>query len=69
MKIKAPDLALRIQNNPPSVVVEDERQVPEAYREEVTMVKLLKSEIGKALKAGEAVAGARLEQTTRLVIG
>jgi hypothetical protein len=34
----------------------------------VTTLKLLKSDIARALKAGESVFGARLEQTTRLVI-
>ncbi len=68
LKIKAPDLALRLQNNPLSVVVVDAEKLPEAFREEVTTVKVLKSEIGKALKAGEVVEGAHLGQTTRLVI-
>jgi len=68
LKIKAPDLALRIQNNPPSVVVDDAGQLPEAFRETVTTVKILKSEIGRALKAGEFIVGAHLERTTRLVI-
>lgn len=68
LKIKAPDLALRIQNNPPSVVVEDERALPEAFKMTETTVRLLRAEIARALKAGEAVAGARLEQSTRLVI-
>jgi hypothetical protein len=68
LKIKAPDLALRIQNNPPSVVIEDQAQVPEQFKQTETTTRLLKGEIGKALKAGEAVTGAHLEASTRLVI-
>ena len=61
-------LTLQIQANPLSVVIEDETMVPERFKQPVTTIKLLKSEIGKALKAGEAVFGARLQTSTRLVI-
>jgi Siphovirus Gp157 len=67
-KIKNCYLTLRLQANPPSVIVEDEELVPECYKQQVVTVKVLKSEIGRALKAGEEVAGARLEQSARLVI-
>ena len=67
-RIAHPWLALRIQANPPSVVIEDETILPACFKETISMVKLLKAEIGKALKAGEAVFGAHLEQSTRLVI-
>jgi hypothetical protein len=68
MKVKNAELALRVQKNPPSVVIDREDLIPDAYREVVATVKLLKTEISKALKAGEIVPGARLEQSTRLVI-
>ena len=68
LKIKAPDLALRLQANPPSVVVDDEASIPEAFKQTETVTKILKAELGNALKAGEAVAGAHLERTKRLVI-
>lgn len=68
IKIKAPDLALRLQNNPARVVVDDSSLLPECFTEEVTTTKVLKGEIGKALKEGEGVAGARLERSRRLVI-
>jgi hypothetical protein len=67
-RLDHPYLALRVQANPPAVVVEDETMLPARFKEAVTTVKLLKAEIGKALKAGEAVFGAHLERTTRLVI-
>jgi Gp157 protein len=67
-KIKNHYLTLRVQANPPSVVVEDEELVPDRYRHTETVTKILRAEISRALKAGEDVTGARLEQTTRLVI-
>ncbi|MCP3867750.1 MAG: siphovirus Gp157 family protein [Gammaproteobacteria bacterium] len=68
IKIKAPDLALRIQNNPPSVVIDRVDQIPDTFKETETITRVLKAEVGRALKAGEVVAGAHLERTTRLVI-
>jgi hypothetical protein len=67
-RTKAPCIILRLQANPPSVVVDDEERIPERYKQEVISVKVLKTEIARALKAGEDVTGARLKQTTRLVI-
>lgn len=52
-----------MQTNPPSVAIEDERQIPERYKHAEIAVKLLRGEIARALKAGEGVPGARLEQT------
>ena len=68
VQVKNPWFALRVQVNPPSVVVEDEGMLPARFKQTITTVKVLKAEIGNALKAGEAVFGAHLERTTRLVI-
>lgn len=67
-RLDHPYLALRVQANPPAVVIEDEGMLPERFTETVTTIKVLKADIGKALKAGETVFGAHFEQTTRLVI-
>jgi len=67
-KVKNHYLALRVQANPPGVAIEDEEIIPERYKQAEITVKLLRGEIARALKAGEEVPGARLEQTTRLVI-
>ena len=67
-RIKNPWLTLRIQASPPSVVIGDETMLPERFKQPVTTIKLLKSEISKALKAGESVFGARLQTTSRLII-
>jgi hypothetical protein len=68
LKPKAPDLAVRLQNNPPAVVLDDETKIPAAYRHTETVTTILKAEISAAIKAGTAVPGARLEQSKRLVI-
>lgn len=68
IKVKNAELTLRIQKNPPSVVIDDDSAIPAAYKQEVITIKLLKAEMGKTLKAGEQVPGAHLEQITRLVI-
>jgi uncharacterized secreted protein with C-terminal beta-propeller domain len=67
-KVKSTELMLRTQKNPPSVVIDNDSAIPGAYQQEVITVKLLKAEIGKALKAGQQVPGVHLEQSTRLVI-
>ena len=68
LKPKAPDLALRLQNNPRSVAIDDAAIIPNDYRRTETVTSLLKAEIGAALKAGEEIPGAHLERSQRLVI-
>ena len=64
----APDLALRLQKNPPAVVLDDETRIPADYRRTQVVTTILKAELAAALKAGQAIAGAHLEQSQRLVI-
>ena len=61
-------LTVRVQASPPSVIIDDAAELPERFKESVTNVRLLKTEISQALKSGQAVPGAHLEQSTRLVI-
>lgn len=68
LKPKAPDLALRLQNNPQSVAIDDAALIPDEYRLTETVETILKAEIGAALKAGEVIPGARLVRSQRLVI-
>ncbi|ADE16996.1 Gp157 family protein (plasmid) [Nitrosococcus halophilus Nc 4] len=67
-RIGDPELLLKIQPSPPKVVIDDEKLVPVEYKEDRVETVVLKSEISKALKAGEQVPGAHLEQGRRLVI-
>lgn len=57
-----------IQSNPPRVVIDDEYKLPLFFVEEVTTTKIDKRLIAEALKAGEVVPGAHLEQGTSLRI-
>ena len=54
-RVQNPWVAVRIQSNPPSVVIKDETLLPERFKQPVTTVKLLKSDIARSLKAGEPV--------------
>ena len=55
-----------IAKNPPAVVIEDEDKL-DKYKKEKVQVTIDKAALKEDLKNGE-VAGARLEQSTRLVI-
>ena len=66
--VKSVELTLRLQQNPPSVSVDDDSAIPDAYQQEVITVQLLKAEISKALKAGTPIPGVHLQHSTRLVI-
>jgi len=68
LKPKAADVALRLQNNPPAVVFDDETRIPEEYRRTEVIRTILKAEIAAAIKAGKEITGAHLEQSKRLVI-
>jgi hypothetical protein len=68
LKPKAPDLALRLQNNPQSVSIDDAALIPEEYRRTETVETILRTEIAAALKTGEPIPGARLVRSQRLVI-
>ncbi len=68
LKPKAPDLALSVQKNPPSVSIDDEAKLPAEYLETITSTRARKQELLEALKAGQTIPGAQLSQSTRLVI-
>jgi hypothetical protein len=68
LKPKAPDLALRLQANPPSVAIDDATLIPDDYRRTETVTTILKAEIANALKAGLPIPGTHLERSQRLVI-
>lgn len=72
-QIEAIEFAIKLQKNPPAVVVDDEASIPDAFK--VTpppppppSARPDKSAIAKAIKAGVTVAGCHLEQAERLVI-
>lgn len=65
-KMKTDYYSYTIQKNPPKLVLDDERIVPEDYF--VTKRELDKASLKDALKAGQEVRGAHLEQTESLRI-
>jgi hypothetical protein len=68
VNLKNSELALRIQRNPPSVIIEDESAIPPCYKREELKITVLKTDIRNAMKTGANIPGVHLEQTTRLVI-
>jgi chromosome segregation ATPase len=67
-RIDSPWFNLSVQNNPVAVEILDEAALPEAYKTEVVTIKIDKTAIKQALKAGDEVPGAMLTQGTRLAI-
>ena len=65
-KIKTDFYSYTIQKNPPKLVLDDEEIVPEDYF--VTKRELDKASLKDALKVGQEVRGAHLEQTESLRI-
>ena len=67
-RIECPEFVLAIQNNPASVQIDNEPEIPSDFTRTVTKTSPDKAKIKEALKAGEEVPGARLVKGTRLVI-
>jgi len=67
-KIESPWFRLAIQKNPAAVNIVDEDTLPDEFKEEIVTVKIDKTGIKNALKAGGDVPGAMLVQGTRLVV-
>ena len=68
-EIRSPELLLKIKNNPPSVVIDDESKINSGYYKIIPETRQLdKVALKAALKTGELVLGAHLEAKTRLEI-
>ena len=68
-KIECPHFALTIKNNPASVEVLDEKQIPQDYMREIpAKFEIDKTLIKKAIADGFDVPGAKLTQGKRLEI-
>lgn len=67
-KITHPLYTITLSVSTPRVVIDDEASIPDFYvtRKQVTTVD--KAEIARAIKSGEHVPGAHLEETTKLTI-
>ena len=61
--LKAGTFTVKLQVNPPALVVDDENQIPTKYFTIIPAhTELNKAEVKDALKSGEAIPGAHLEQ-------
>lgn len=67
-EIESPEFVIRLRDNPPRVVFDDETVIPEAFKREEIIVSIRKDEIRKSLLDGQDVPGAHLERDKRLVI-
>ena len=65
-EIKDPILSIKVRDNPPSVIIEDESLIPDDYKTEKTTVTVNKTRIKAAFKAGEQVDGANIVNSQRL---
>jgi hypothetical protein len=69
-KIECPFFVISIKRNPPAVVIDDEKAIPDRYKvtPEPPAPRPDKAAIREALKCGDEVPGARLVQSDRLEI-
>jgi hypothetical protein len=67
-EIESAEFVIRLRDNPPRVVFDDETQVPVMFKREEIVVSIRKDEIRKTLLDGQDVPGAHLERIKRLVI-
>jgi hypothetical protein len=69
-KVECPHFVIKIAANPPSVVIDDERQIPADFMKtpEPPPPQPDKKAIGDAMKAGQDVPGARLVRGKRVDI-
>ena len=66
--IKNNELVIAIKNNPPKVIIDDEKLIPDTYKTTVQTINVSKSSIASALKEGIEVTGVHLETSQRLEI-
>jgi hypothetical protein len=67
-EIDSPEFVIRVQDNPPKVILDDEEAVPNAFKLTETVTTIRKADIRKSLLEGKTVAGAHLESEKRLSI-
>jgi hypothetical protein len=57
---------MKVKKNPPAVIIDDVTQIPTQYQRQKIQVDIDKSAIKQAIKNGQQVPGAHVEQTARL---
>lgn len=67
-RIESPDLVLKTRKKPDSVVIDNEHLIDDKYKKEKVTITVSKTDIKKAIQAGDTVEGAHLEGGASLVI-
>ncbi|MBP1150792.1 MULTISPECIES: siphovirus Gp157 family protein [Methylocaldum] len=67
-EIRSPQFIIKVKQNPPKVILDDESAIPETFKREESVVHIDKNGIKQVILSGQAVKGAHLEQETRLDI-
>lgn len=67
-EIDSPEFVIRVQDNPPKVILDDEDLIPKAFKQTESVTTIRKADIRKSLLDGKTVAGAHLESEKRLAI-
>ena len=66
-KIKGQEFSISIRKNPPSVIIDDERVLPNDYISRIE-IHPDKTKIKAAIQSGETIEGAHIENSTSLII-
>ena len=67
-ELSSPEFVVKLCDNPPRVILDDEAAIPDEFKEEETVVTIRKDEMRKIMLDGEIIAGAHLERQKRLSI-
>tara|TARA_R110001632_G_scaffold125184_1_gene238405 strand:+ start:850 stop:1344 length:495 start_codon:yes stop_codon:yes gene_type:complete len=67
-KLDSPELSVKLKNNPPSVVINNEGLIPENYLRKKIVTTVDKAAIKGAINSGEDIPGAHLESKQRIEI-
>lgn len=68
MEVKSPQFDIKIRNNPPSAIIEDEKLIPKQYIRETIVSRIDKAKISQELKNNVPIPGAFLDYRTRIEI-
>lgn len=68
-ELSSPEFVVKVCDNPPKVILDDEEAIPDEFKEEETVVTIRKDALRRAmLEDGEIVPGCHLEKGKRLKI-
>ena len=65
-ELSSAEFVVRVCDNPPRTIIDDEDAIPDDYKEEETVISIKKAELRSAMLDGEIIPGAHLEKGKRL---